>query len=255
MNCYEVLEVDRQASQVEIEASYRRLLIKHKDDVVLFKRINDAGAILRDPDKRAKHDKELEIRSRVAMPRFSRTEVMEPGEAKPSPASIRPRIRSTKIISSEGRSAGLVRTEVVAAVAKEVACVACGTVNPGTDQYCLECGYLLGQEVLHTFLPAKGIVIEMNYEGQRQTWTFDADKEDIVIGRSRKCDIYLSDPEQYVSRQHAVMTLRDGHYFISDTSLNGTWVGGETLRKRVACELRGGERVEIEGRILTVRFA
>jgi DnaJ-class molecular chaperone len=62
---YEVLGVDRNASDKEIRSAYRRLARKHHPDVnpndraseAIFKEINAANDVLSDPEKRRKYDK------------------------------------------------------------------------------------------------------------------------------------------------------------------------------------------------------
>jgi curved DNA-binding protein len=62
---YEVLGVDRNASEKEIRAAYRRLARKHHPDVnpndkaseAVFKEVNAAHEVLSDPEKRRKYDK------------------------------------------------------------------------------------------------------------------------------------------------------------------------------------------------------
>ena len=61
---YEILGVDRNASEKEIKSAYRRLARKHHPDVnpgdssaeERFKEINEAHEVLSDPDKRSKYD-------------------------------------------------------------------------------------------------------------------------------------------------------------------------------------------------------
>jgi DnaJ-class molecular chaperone len=62
---YEVLGVDRNASEKEIRSAYRRLARKHHPDVnpndraseAIFKEINAANDVLSDPEKRRKYDR------------------------------------------------------------------------------------------------------------------------------------------------------------------------------------------------------
>jgi len=62
---YEVLGVDRNASEKEIRSAYRRLARKHHPDVnpndrsseSIFKEVNAANDVLSDPEKRRKYDK------------------------------------------------------------------------------------------------------------------------------------------------------------------------------------------------------
>jgi pilus assembly protein CpaF len=52
----------------------------------------------------------------------------------------------------------------------------------------------------------------------------------IVIGRDERCQVRL--PSDFVSRQHAVVTLGDGSLEVNDVSSNGTLAGGTVLRRR-----------------------
>lgn len=60
MNYYELLGVNKNASQEEIKKKYRELVKKHHPDVggdtELFKKINEAYEILKDPVKRQQYD-------------------------------------------------------------------------------------------------------------------------------------------------------------------------------------------------------
>ena len=57
---YEVLGLNQNASAEEIKAAYRRLAIQHhpdkQGDVVKFKAVNEANAVLGNPEKRADYD-------------------------------------------------------------------------------------------------------------------------------------------------------------------------------------------------------
>lgn len=67
-NYYEILGVDRNATQDEIKAAYRKLALKYHPDrnqgspeaTERFKEINDANDTLSDPEKRKKYDYELD---------------------------------------------------------------------------------------------------------------------------------------------------------------------------------------------------
>jgi hypothetical protein len=70
-------------------------------------------------------------------------------------------------------------------------------------------------------------------------WT--GSTEELLIGRSRSCDIVLASPE--VSRRHARLFFRDGSWIVQDlTSTNGTSVNGAPVGR---CQLRPGDRLDI----------
>ncbi len=59
---YEVLGLNQNASAEEIKSAYRRLAIQHhpdkQGDVVKFKEVNEANAVLGNPERRAAYDHE-----------------------------------------------------------------------------------------------------------------------------------------------------------------------------------------------------
>lgn len=64
---------------------------------------------------------------------------------------------------------------------------------------------------------------------------------ELLLGRSRDCDVVLG--EESVSRRHACLLFRDGHWVIRDLgSTNGTTVNGVTVGR---CCLRPGDRVTL----------
>ena len=53
-------------------------------------------------------------------------------------------------------------------------------------------------------------------------------RECAVIGRSKKCDIYINNP--YLSKEHAQITFEEGKFYIEDLkSTNGTFLNGKEL--------------------------
>lgn len=63
----------------------------------------------------------------------------------------------------------------------------------------------------------------------------------MVVGRSRRCDVVLTDPN--VSRQHAELRLRNGVVAVRDLdSTNGTRVNGRTIREAT---VHAGDRIEL----------
>jgi pSer/pThr/pTyr-binding forkhead associated (FHA) protein len=140
-----------------------------------------------------------------------------------------------------------------------VYCQECGFQNPETANYCARCGALLakdeGGEATQTFtadereaaqadaledLGIKGPALVVRSGGGRAGETFHPEGQ-TTIGRSPDCGIFLDDVT--VSRRHAILTNRDGAFFIEDQgSLNGTFVN----RKRVeSAQLEDGDELQI----------
>jgi adenylate cyclase len=67
------------------------------------------------------------------------------------------------------------------------------------------------------------------------------ESESMLIGRSDECDVVLARP--WVSRRHAMLTVRDGKVFLEDRSSSGTYVaivgGHELLLRRETTLLTG----------------
>ena len=142
-----------------------------------------------------------------------------------------------------------------------VYCPECGFQNPETANYCSKCGALLvkdegGAETTMTFtaeegeearaealedLGVKGPALIVRSGGGRTGETFHPEGEETTIGRSPDCGIFLDDVT--VSRRHAVLSDRDGAFFIEDQgSLNGTFVN----RRRVeSAQLEDGDELQI----------
>lgn len=64
--------------------------------------------------------------------------------------------------------------------------------------------------------------------GQRAD--FELDRGELKIGRSPGNDWVLPDPERLVSGQHCVIQLRDGTYYLTDTSTNGVHLVNSGVR-------------------------
>lgn len=64
---------------------------------------------------------------------------------------------------------------------------------------------------------------------------------ELILGRHHSCDVVLSDPS--VSRRHARLVLRDGHWVLQDLeSTNGTMINGVRVGR---CALRPGDRLAL----------
>ena len=138
-------------------------------------------------------------------------------------------------------------------------CPECGFQNPEAANYCAKCGALLhaqeSVETTQTFSPEEGAevldalgdigvdgpALIVRSGGGRSGETFAALEGGTTIGRSPDCPIFLDDVT--VSRKHAVVVEREGHWFIEDQgSLNGTFVN----RRRVeAAQLSDGDEIQI----------
>jgi FHA domain/zinc-ribbon domain len=140
-----------------------------------------------------------------------------------------------------------------------VYCPECGFQNPEAANYCAKCGALLhtqeSVETTQTFSPEEGAevldalgdigvqgpALIVRSGGGRSGETFAALEGGTTIGRSPDCQVFLDDVT--VSRKHAVIADRGGHWFIEDQgSLNGTFVN----RKRVeVAQLSDGDEIQI----------
>jgi hypothetical protein len=140
-------------------------------------------------------------------------------------------------------------------------CPECGFQNPEAANYCAKCGALLHEresesgEQTQSFtaeeheellqglddLGVTGPALVVRSGGGRTGETFTPQGERTTIGRSPDCGIFLDDVT--VSRKHAVLVERDGHWLVEDQgSLNGTFVN----RKRVeSAELTDGDELQI----------
>jgi pSer/pThr/pTyr-binding forkhead associated (FHA) protein len=128
-----------------------------------------------------------------------------------------------------------------------VYCPECGFQNPEASNYCARCGALLARpesgEATMTFTPeeggeesaqelerlgVEGPALVVRSGGGRAGETFPLDHDQVTIGRSPDCDIFLDDVT--VSRKHAILAKRDEGLVIEDQgSLNGTFLN----RKRI----------------------
>ena len=59
-----------------------------------------------------------------------------------------------------------------------------------------------------------------------------------TIGRGSTCDWCLPDPQRHISSRHCEIRFRDGAYWLTDTSTNGTFVNDTAER------LQGEHRIE-----------
>lgn len=143
-------------------------------------------------------------------------------------------------------------------------CPECGFTNVDGANYCQKCGGFLGErapEVVESqtatyrvgetgeFIPvdvgevvgADGAALVIRAGGGRVGESFPLHADRLTIGRRPDSDVFLDDVT--VSRDHALLVRRSGHYYLDDLgSLNGTYVN----RKRIESEqLHDGDELQI----------
>lgn len=88
------------------------------------------------------------------------------------------------------------------------------------------------------WLPANEVTVILTHGHDSQRC---GESESMLIGRSSECSIVLSRP--WISRKHAVVTVRDGKVILGDRSSSGTYVaiggGHELLLRRETIMLTG----------------
>lgn len=76
-----------------------------------------------------------------------------------------------------------------------------------------------------------------------------------VIGRDPDCTWSIEDRHRHISGRHAEVSWRDGGYWLTDISRNGTGRGeGELLRKGEAAPIRDGDGFRFGGIVVTARL-
>ncbi len=61
-----------------------------------------------------------------------------------------------------------------------------------------------------------------------------------TIGRGSTCDWSLPDPQRHISSRHCEIKFRDGAYWLTDTSTNGTFVNDTAERPPGRAQDRAG---------------
>lgn len=67
----------------------------------------------------------------------------------------------------------------------------------------------------------------------------------LVIGRAGHADWTLPDPANHISSIHCEIDYRDGRYFLTDKSTNGTFINGSNQRLTAPVQLRDGDLLQI----------
>jgi len=74
---------------------------------------------------------------------------------------------------------------------------------------------------------------------------FQARARGIDIGRDAHLDWTLPDPDRVISSKHCEIRFRDGGYWLTDVSTNGTFLNGSQQRLAAPTRLKGGDRLTI----------
>jgi predicted component of type VI protein secretion system len=75
----------------------------------------------------------------------------------------------------------------------------------------------------------------------------------LVMGRGAEQGVLLDGPD--LSREHLALTEDGGDIYITDLSVNGTWLNGTRLRKSAKTLVRPGDSIGVPGYNLTFRMA
>lgn len=114
-------------------------------------------------------------------------------------------------------------------------CDSCGYHNSTSQSYCESCGeYILDIVAIPSTSDATGVETVQQPASSIQYSLVSLDEgfiyciidSRIIIGREKECASYLMDKD-YVSREHAVLTVEDGQLFIADRkATNRNYIGG-----------------------------
>jgi predicted component of type VI protein secretion system len=77
--------------------------------------------------------------------------------------------------------------------------------------------------------------------------------EGLVIGRGVEKGVLLEG--QDLSREHLVITADGDDLFVTDLSINGTWLNGNRLKRTERTRVRPEDHIEVPGYVLTFRLA
>src|SRR5579863_7823271 len=81
---------------------------------------------------------------------------------------------------------------------------------------------------------------------------FEARARGLDIGRDAHLDWTLPDPDRIVSSKHCEIRFRDGAYWLTDVSTNGTFLNGSTQRLAAPTRLNDKDRLAIGRYIVSV---
>lgn len=81
------------------------------------------------------------------------------------------------------------------------------------------------------------------------------DQRGCEVGRGRAMDWVLPDPSRRVSGQHFSIAFREGAYWLTDGSMNGTYVQGSAHRLQGAHQIQHGDRFVVGHYVIVAEFA
>jgi hypothetical protein len=141
-------------------------------------------------------------------------------------------------------------------------CPECGFVNADGANYCQRCGAFLGgstavqEPTTATYrvgetgelipveldeVVAGGAALVVRHGGGREGESFPLAGERMTLGRRPDSDVFLDDVT--VSRDHALIVVRGGAYWLDDLgSLNGTYVNRHRIESH---RLEDGDELQV----------
>lgn len=131
-----------------------------------------------------------------------------------------------------------------------VECPVCRTQNPPSERYCIDCGFLLGEEPEQSGPPVEEFSAGslVTPDGARE---FVLKRGENTIGRERT-DVLLS--HNSVSRSHAVIIVQEAAVLLEDLgSTNGTLVDGARIEPGVPVEIKDGSEIRFGSEALIYR--
>ena len=141
----------------------------------------------------------------------------------------------------------------------DIACTACGHLNPSDANFCSSCGTALPREEVteshpavnpddlggevevdrSVFGPEVGLLVVV--QGAKAGARIALDSDLVTIGRHPESDVFLDDVT--VSRRHAEVRRDGARYWVRDVgSLNGTYVNRSLTDE---AELNDGDEVQV----------
>lgn len=81
------------------------------------------------------------------------------------------------------------------------------------------------------------------------------DQRGASVGRSRSMDWILPDPSRMISGHHFDVTYQNGAYWLTDVSMNGTFLHGQRYRLEGAHQIRPGDRFAVGHYIILAEMA